>query len=803
MRRTKMVDGKELTAEDFAFVGDPEDMSTWKLPMHDADHARNALARFNQTDFPDAEAKKGAARKLLASAKRFGIDASGFADEQGLPWKAQESLYVGAFPASFIAEESKSGGEADGWEWPVQILKAGEAGGTLTGADGAIEKKPHYFTAGFVAEMARAAEGARFGRRHPRDDADVNDQERVAGWFSDSHVLGEAARAKLHLLRSEGQLREKLLAAREAKKLDLFGLSFCGIVAFAPAKVDGKEYLVSQRLGRLITVDMVTEAGAGGEFLVAASKSLLAQLKDPPASSGGRNGADASATAVRKSGGAMKEKIMKVIEALRKFAKDRADALQKELEGVPEEKLGERFDQVVDAYVECSTGAFAKVNAQGGDPEVLKQIREGLEEAKKLQSANLIERLVVEAKLPKPAENLVREHLKDQVVTAEQVHAEVKSVREAFAAYADVGKVSRLAALTVGRDSEEKIQVAMDKLFGVKEALKDNTVAAFRGIREAYQVITGDRDLSELPAGGFYRVSEVMTTATFPAILRNSMTKRLLQDYAEVGMGGLEQLIAEADVDDFKTQDRVRLGYLGDLPVVAENAAYLEITAPTDDLVQYAVAKRGGFLDITWETIVNDDLGKISQFPTRLARSARRTLKQFITDFFVNNPAYDPDTLAWFVAGHSNLGSLALSSAELDARAIALAKQTEKDSAKRLGVPLDWIMVPVDLYPTARQINRNDTGTNGWYQMFGAREERIIRNELLADVNDWYYGALPSNAPFLEIGYLRGFRTPQIFIVPVERRREITAIDKVQMYGIYVFGGDIVDFRPVGKNVVP
>jgi len=54
------------------------------------------------------------------------------------------------------------------------------------------------------------------------------------------------------------------------------------------------------------------------------------------------------------------------------------------------------------------------------------------------------------------------------------------------------------------------------------------------------------------------------------------MTKRAIQDYAEVGMGGLEQLISETDVDNFKTQDRTRVGYYGDLPIVAENAAYLE-----------------------------------------------------------------------------------------------------------------------------------------------------------------------------------------------------------------------------------
>src|SRR5574341_634865 len=80
MTKTKMVDGKELTAADFAYVGNPDDPETWKLPIHDEDHARNALARFNQADIPTDEKPK-VARKLLAAAKKFGVDASGFGDE--------------------------------------------------------------------------------------------------------------------------------------------------------------------------------------------------------------------------------------------------------------------------------------------------------------------------------------------------------------------------------------------------------------------------------------------------------------------------------------------------------------------------------------------------------------------------------------------------------------------------------------------------------------------------------------------------------------------------------------------------
>ena len=44
------------------------------LPIHDESHVRNAIARFNQTDFQSKTAKESARKKILAAAKRHGIE---------------------------------------------------------------------------------------------------------------------------------------------------------------------------------------------------------------------------------------------------------------------------------------------------------------------------------------------------------------------------------------------------------------------------------------------------------------------------------------------------------------------------------------------------------------------------------------------------------------------------------------------------------------------------------------------------------------------------------------------------------
>jgi len=50
------------------------------LPINDADHVRNAISRFNQTDFQSKTAKHSAARRILAAAKRHDIEVDDSSD---------------------------------------------------------------------------------------------------------------------------------------------------------------------------------------------------------------------------------------------------------------------------------------------------------------------------------------------------------------------------------------------------------------------------------------------------------------------------------------------------------------------------------------------------------------------------------------------------------------------------------------------------------------------------------------------------------------------------------------------------
>lgn len=44
------------------------------LPINDESHVRNAIARFNQTDFDEPGAKSKAAKKILSAARKHGVE---------------------------------------------------------------------------------------------------------------------------------------------------------------------------------------------------------------------------------------------------------------------------------------------------------------------------------------------------------------------------------------------------------------------------------------------------------------------------------------------------------------------------------------------------------------------------------------------------------------------------------------------------------------------------------------------------------------------------------------------------------
>ena len=66
-------DRDKLKDSQYAYIDKNGDR---KLPIEDEEHIRNAMSRWNQTDFDSKSDKESARKKIVAAAKKHGIEIS-------------------------------------------------------------------------------------------------------------------------------------------------------------------------------------------------------------------------------------------------------------------------------------------------------------------------------------------------------------------------------------------------------------------------------------------------------------------------------------------------------------------------------------------------------------------------------------------------------------------------------------------------------------------------------------------------------------------------------------------------------
>lgn len=252
-------------------------------------------------------------------------------------------------------------------------------------------------------------------------------------------------------------------------------------------------------------------------------------------------------------------------------------------------------------------------------------------------------------------------------------------------------------------------------------------------------------------------------------------------------------------VNDFRTQERSRLGGYGDLPAVAENGAYDPLTSPNDEKATYALSKRGGTETISLETIANDDVGLITRIPLKLSQAAKRTLYKFIFDFFRTN-AVVYDTTAFYTVGHGNLGAAALAAASFAAARLAMSQQSELDSGAQLGLVLRHLAVPSDLVETAYDMFVRNTNNDETFVQ--SRKPVVHEVPYWTDANDWCGFADKREIPLLELGFYNGQEEPELFIQDSPTQGSLFSNDQIKYKLRHIYSGAIPDIRGHYKGVV-
>jgi hypothetical protein len=326
----------------------------------------------------------------------------------------------------------------------------------------------------------------------------------------------------------------------------------------------------------------------------------------------------------------------------------------------------------------------------------------------------------------------------------------------------------------------------------VEEATADEKLFSRpRRINEA-QVLAAAQTLGKAFKGsklGMLKLQEALTSDDFRAAAFEVLDREMMQRYTDLPAVWTEY-VRRTTVRDFKAKTLVDLmGGRAALDLVPERTEYPHRSV-SKGAYHLSVAKYGGVFQITWESIINDELGELQELPNNLAVAARNTesslAASLLTDGNGPNGAYfnatawgreyDPDTDTWS-GGSSNLiaGNPALTADSLTAALDAIMQRRDPEGLPIM-VEAIKLVVPPALETTARKIldateiritvGGTETILNNWL----ANRVQLVVDPWLQVLDlganaatTWYLLPAPATSrPALFLGFLRGHEAPDL-----------------------------------------
>lgn len=477
---------------------------------------------------------------------------------------------------------------------------------------------------------------------------------------------------------------------------------------------------------------------------------------------------------------------------------------------VVQPSAGGAFERVLEGNTK--EGAMAQETGEG-TVAVLERLQgelEGLRRERAALRAQALEAKLQASGLPAAAQAQVRRQLEGREYDAAEVDQAIGGLRDLLARAVAPRVVQGVGGPRVSgvRPTTERLQAAVDRLFGLPLPDHLSDVPRLSGIREAYLLVTGDYGFT-----GRYqweqsviREANEVTTTVMSDVLGVSMNKRLVADYRAQARWW-EPIATKVELRDMKQQERILLNDFASLATVAENAAYANL-AWGDGKESYTPSKRGALVYVTLETIINDDLRAVQRIPTKLARAAALTINEFVAGLFTANAGAGPAMADGFnvfdATNHQgNSRSEALSSTGLQNSLLVMAKFTNS-AAKRLGLQGRYLLVPPDLEFTARVLTQSvqvpGSANNDANVLRGLVEPLVVPQ--FTDTNNWYLLADPVAIEGLEIGFLNGREEPELLVQDSPTEGSVFTNDAITWKVRHIYGGVWMDYRAAVANLV-
>lgn len=289
------------------------------------------------------------------------------------------------------------------------------------------------------------------------------------------------------------------------------------------------------------------------------------------------------------------------------------------------------------------------------------------------------------------------------------------------------------------------------------------------------------------------RAAGMHSTSDFPLLL-GSTVNRTLRDAYQLAPQTWRPLGRQTSVPDFRAVTRAALGDISALEKVQEHGEYKYGTM-SEDGAPLKVAKFGKIIAITWEAIVNDDLGALSRVPQALGNAAAQTESDVVWSLLLGNPNFT-DGNPVFDASHGNVAASGgpINTSTLAAARAAMRKQKSK-AGHYLNLGPEYLVVGPDKELEAYQFTSSNYVPAKNADINDSRNTSLI---VIVDAritgNQWYLYAAPGVVDTFEYAYLEG--EPGVFT----ETREGFEVDGMEIKARLVFGAAWIDYRGVYKN---
>jgi ATP-dependent protease ClpP protease subunit len=297
--------------------------------------------------------------------------------------------------------------------------------------------------------------------------------------------------------------------------------------------------------------------------------------------------------------------------------------------------------------------------------------------------------------------------------------------------------------------------------------------------------------------GGAHGVSD------FSYITAEVMNRRLMAEYTE--RAATWNLVAGTPMSaaDFRELHAVRFGGDFQMKPVQENGE-LKSAVLSDEAEGLKVERRGRTVNITFEAIVNDDMGVFTTIPRNFAMAARRMENGMVWALIRDNAVLKSDSVALFASGHGNLAGSAgaISVTTVGAARKAMWEQkmygaTADDAEAFMEVEGDRLIVPPALETVALQFTgatapTKDSDKNPYKQKLDAAVVPHLSTAAGGSDTAWYI--VSSDLPPISVAYLQGYEAPTVSIVEGMNPRGVT------MDADHMFAAAATEFRGAYKN---